>query len=75
MRLPFRGLVEEFKVAKTREAILYRDSKDPKVAEAGIEVQTMRKWKASHELSTIEQKLRQKTLVGTVAVGKSGESY
>lgn len=38
LRLPFSGLTEEFKVARTREALQYRDSRDCKVASAGIEV-------------------------------------
>lgn len=42
-------------MARTREAILYRDSKDPKVAETGSETRTGKKWKASHELTTEEQ--------------------
>lgn len=50
LQFSLRGIVGEFKMARTRQAILYRDSKDPKVAEARIEVQTGRKWKASHEL-------------------------
>lgn len=39
-------------------------SKDTKVAVAEIEVRTERKWKSSRELSTEEQILRQKGLLG-----------
>lgn len=61
------GIVGEFKMARTRQAILYRDSKDPKVAEARIEVQTGRKWKASQELSIAEQRLKHKEGSWTMA--------
>lgn len=38
LQLSFRALVQELKVVKTREAILYQDSKVPKVTKGGIEV-------------------------------------
>lgn len=47
----------------------YRYSRDPKVAAAGIEVNTGRKWNAARELQVAEARLRQKALVGTVASG------
>ena len=49
LHLPFRSLIEEFKVTKIRTALQYKISKDEKVAEAGIEVCSGRKWKASRE--------------------------
>ena len=73
--LPFKGLMEEFVVSRTREVMLYRDSKDPKVAAAGIEVLTGRKWSAKKELGNAEERLRQKALVGTVAIGRAGLGY
>ena len=45
----------------------YRDSRDPKVAAAGIEVRTGRKWSAARELQVAEARVRQKALVGMVA--------
>ena len=42
LQRPFKGLMEEFVVSRTREVMLYRDSKDPKVVTAGIEVRTGR---------------------------------
>lgn len=53
----------------------YRYSKDPKVAAAGIEVRTGRKWKAARELQVAEARLRQKALVGMVASGRAGLGY
>ena len=44
LQLPFSSLAEEFKVSRTREVLLYRDSADRKVASAGVEVRTGRKW-------------------------------
>lgn len=47
LELLFSGLKEEFIVSHTREALLYRDSRDPKVAAAGNEVRTDGKWRAA----------------------------
>ena len=75
LQLPFSGLKEEFMVSRTREALLYRDSKDPKVSAAGIEVRTGRKWKAGEALEVAESRLRQRELVGNVARGRAGLGY
>ncbi|KAL4008901.1 hypothetical protein ACER0C_002753 [Sarotherodon galilaeus] len=75
LQLPFSGLTEEFKVARTREALQYRDSKDCKVASTGIEVRTGRKWKAEKAVEVAESRLRQKTLVGVLATGGAGLGY
>lgn len=75
LHVPFSGLTEEFKVAHTREAVQYRDSKDCKVASAGIEVRTGRKWKAEKAVEVAESCLRQKTLVGVLATGGAGMGY
>ncbi|TWW80121.1 hypothetical protein D4764_10G0011510 [Takifugu flavidus] len=69
------GLTEEFKVARTREALQYRDSRDCKVSSAGIEVKTGRKWKAEKAVDVAESRLRQKALVGAVATGRTGLGY
>ncbi|XP_057679566.1 uncharacterized protein LOC130908003 [Corythoichthys intestinalis] len=75
LQLPFSGLTEEFKVARTREALQYRESRDGKVSSAGIEVRTGRKWKAEKAVEVAESRLRQKALVGTVATGRAGLGY
>ena len=75
IQLPFRGLKEEFVVTRTREAILYRDSRDLKVSGAGIEIRTGRKWSAARELKVAEERLQQKAMVGTVARGTRGLGY
>lgn len=75
LQMPFSGLTEEFKVARTSEVLQYRDSRDCKVSTAGIEVRTGRKWKAEKAVVVAESCLRQKTLVGTVATGRAGLGY
>ena len=42
LTLPINSLTEEFMVARAREVLQYRESKDPKVSQAGIEVRTGR---------------------------------
>ena len=42
--------MEEYMVTKTRAVMIYKNSKDPKVATASIEVRTGRRWNASLEL-------------------------
>ncbi|KAI4893046.1 hypothetical protein NFI96_026080, partial [Prochilodus magdalenae] len=71
LQLPFNSLTEEFKVIRAREVLLYRDSID-KVAAAGIEVRTGRKWRAQEAVDQAEARLRHSVLVGTVAVGRAG---
>ena len=62
-------------VSRTREALQYRESRDPKVASAGIQVQTGRKWNAGKALDVAESRLRQKALVGSIATGRAGIGY
>lgn len=63
---------EEFKVTRAREVLQYRDSSDPKVAKAGIEVRTGRKWKAEGAVRQAESRLDHNRLVGVVARGRTG---
>ncbi|KAK1788714.1 hypothetical protein P4O66_002535 [Electrophorus voltai] len=75
LQLPFSGLTEEFKVAHTREVLQHRDSRDCKVSPAGIEVRTGRKWQAEKEVEVAESRVRQKALVGSLAMGRVGLGY
>ena len=72
LRLPLKSLEEEFKVTRTREVLMYRDSRDPKVAQAGVEVKTGRKWSAQVAVADAESRLRHRDLVGVVAHGRAG---
>ncbi|XP_062283087.1 uncharacterized protein LOC133987658 [Scomber scombrus] len=72
LQLPFKSLEEEFKVSRAREVVQYRDSSDPKVAKAGIQVRTGRKWKAEDAVREADARLRQRSLVGVVTRGRAG---
>ena len=50
LQLLFKRLTEEYMVTKTREVIMFKKSKEPRVVTAGIEVCTGRRWNASFEL-------------------------
>ena len=50
LRLPCSSLVEEFKITNTRDLLQYAESEDPKVAAAGIQIRSGRKWSAKREL-------------------------
>ena len=54
---------------------MFKESKGPKVAAAGIEIRTGRKWCANHELRLAEEKLRHKRILGSVAKGHAGLGY
>ena len=56
LQLPFKGLTGEYMVIKTREVMMFKNSKDLKVATAGIEVHGKR-WNASLELQIEEERL------------------
>ena len=75
IQLPLRGLKEEFVVTHTREALLYRDSRDLKVSGAGIEIRSGRKWSTDRELKVAEERLQQKAMFGRVARGTRGLGY
>ena len=75
IQLPVKGVVEEFKVSRTREAIMYKNSKDPKVANAGISIHTGKKWDVRKELRSAEERLKMKAIIGTVAEGTMGLGY
>lgn len=72
LRLPLKSLEEEFKVTRGREVVMYRDSNDPKVAQAGVLVRTGRKWSAQAAVLDAQARLRHKELVGVVARGRAG---
>ena len=59
IQLPLNSLKEEFVVIRTREALLYWDSKDAGVSRAGIVIRTGKKWSAFRELHKAEERLQQ----------------
>lgn len=72
LTLPINSLTEEFIVARARETLQCRESKDPKVSQAGIEVRTGRKWRAKEAVDQAESRLCHRELVGSVATGRAG---
>lgn len=52
--------------------MMYRDSSDPKVAQAGVKVKTGRKWKADEAVTQAESRIRHRVLVGAVTRGRAG---
>ncbi|KAK0148843.1 hypothetical protein N1851_010754 [Merluccius polli] len=72
LKLPISSLNEEFKVGRAREVLQYRESQDPKVSQAGIEVRTGRRWRAAEAVDVAESRLRHRALVGTVTNGRAG---
>ena len=50
MSLPVSALTEEDKLAQVRALLDYRESRDPKVKFAGVEVRTGKKWGANTAL-------------------------
>ena len=75
LQYPFKGLTEEYMVTKTREGMMYKNSKDLKVTTAGIEMNTGRRWNASLKLQIAEERLKHKALVGKVVVGRTGLGF
>ncbi|XP_067280778.1 uncharacterized protein [Pseudorasbora parva] len=72
LKLPISGLSEEFKVGRAREVLQYRESLDPMVFQAGIEVRTGRKWRAVAAVDEAESRLRHRSLIGAVTHGRAG---
>ena len=73
--MPLKSLTEEYKVTKARQTIMLRDSGDEKVREAGVQVNTGRKWKADKAVGEAESRLRHSGIVGSVAQGRLGFGY
>lgn len=57
---------EQLKLTRARAVVHYRESSDPKVSGAGIQVKTGRKWRAEEAVQEAGARLRQRELVGVV---------
>lgn len=64
LKLPITSVVEEFKTAKVRLAMMLCDSDDLAVRQANIVVKTGRKWKASGALKEAEERLQHADIMG-----------
>ncbi|XP_061917856.1 uncharacterized protein LOC133659137 [Entelurus aequoreus] len=72
LQLPLSSVVEEFKVAKCRLSLTYRDSQDQLIREAGIITRSGRKWAASAAVTQAESSLRTKDTIGSPCTGRQG---
>ena len=70
LRLPCSTLVEGR--IQNHELLQYTESEDPKVAAAGIQIRSGRKWSAKRELQVAEERLRHKAILGSIAKGRAG---
>ena len=58
-----------------KRLLQYAESKDPKVAAAGIQIRSGRKWSAKRELQVAEERLRHKAILGSIAKGRVGLGF
>lgn len=72
LQLPITSVMEEFKTAKVRLAMMLHDSNDQAVRQAIIVVKTGRKWKASGVLREAEERLQHGDIMGMVTQGRLG---
>ena len=73
--LPMSSLFEEYKVTKARAETTLKESKNNMVSQAGITMNTGRKWDVSEAVSQAKSRLEHKEIVGMVCVGKQGIGY
>ena len=72
LALPFKSLVEEYKVAKTRLATMLLESKDPVIRDCAPDLNTGRKWDVMAEVRAAVAKVELKEVIGAVQTGKQG---
>nr|XP_055036896.1 uncharacterized protein LOC129424307 [Misgurnus anguillicaudatus] len=72
LQLPLSSVVEEFKVAKCRLSLTYRDSQDQLTREAGIRTRSGRKWAAGTAINQAECSLMTKEIIGNPCTGRQG---
>ncbi|XP_023646720.2 iron-sulfur cluster transfer protein NUBPL isoform X5 [Paramormyrops kingsleyae] len=72
LQLPFSSVVEKFKVAKCRVAMILRDSKDKRDSNAGIITRTGRKWVGDTAVRQAESSMELRDIIGNVCTGWQG---
>ena len=75
LQLPFKSLIEEYKVAKVRTTIQFKFFKYPKISGGGIEVHTGKKWKVAKDLKIAKERLREKEILDVVATDRAGLEF
>ncbi|KAI8516257.1 hypothetical protein Bbelb_048380 [Branchiostoma belcheri] len=72
MQLPLSSVEEEYKVAKCRTVMLYRDSHDQKVRDAGVTTRAGRRFKADSLVDQAEGMLVLRDIIGITNIGRQG---
>lgn len=72
LQLPLSSVVEEFKVAKCRVAMMLRDSRDELVSGARVTTRAGRKWAANTAVRQAESSLKLRDVIGSPCVGRQG---
>lgn len=70
LQLPLSSVVEEFKIAKCKVFMMYRDSQDEQVT--GVTTRSENKWTADKSVAQAESMLRLCDIIGTPCTGGQG---
>ena len=66
LKLPFRSLIEEYKVLRIRERLQFRE---------GIQTRSGRKRRVEYELRVVEERIRHKNVLGSISRGRAELVY
>ena len=72
LQLPCSSLVEEVKVAKTRNCVTLEQSRDQNIRGAGIQFKTGRKWRVEEKVQQEKSQLEMQKIAGIANVGREG---
>jgi len=72
LQLPLSSVVEEYKVAKCRTAMMFRDSQDKQVNQAGVVTRAGRKFKPDSLVTQAEGMLILRDIIGITNIGRQG---
>ena len=72
IRLPFSSLIDEFKAAKARNLVTFKDSKDPCIRGADIDVDAGRKANTIKEIAEARSRLKTQEIIGKTNLGREG---
>ena len=72
LRLPYSSLVEEFKLTKARNLLIFEDSVDPCISNANINVDGGRKADTPAEVKQAKSRLQMQEIIGIPNKGREG---
>ena len=72
LRLPYSSLVEEFKLTKARNLLIFEDSVDPCISNANINVDGGRKADTPAEVEQAKSSLHMQEIIGIPNKGREG---